>query len=60
MNNLDEFVRMGRVLYEDDKFITLEIAKDINGYIHVNQGDRFLSLVFQANKGPWVPWEEPA
>lgn len=58
MTVYDDYLRMGRVLFEDDKFITIEIAKDMDSEVHVNAGDRFLSLVFQTNAGPWVPWEE--
>lgn len=56
-------IRMARVLYEDEKFMTIEIAKDLQTEVQLNQGDRFYSMVFIRSMGDekmesWLPWDE--
>jgi hypothetical protein len=61
-------IRVGRVLHEDDAFVTLEVAKDDNRPLRVEDGDRYLTLLFVRSKPThadphravaWLPWEEP-
>ena len=55
-------VRIGRVLHEDDKFVTLEIAKSLETPLNIEDGDQLLTLAFlkgeEGQMVPWVPWEE--
>jgi hypothetical protein len=60
-------IRVGRVLHEDDAFLTLEVAKDEHRPLSIESGDRFLTLVFVRSKPThadpqraeaWLPWEE--
>ena len=60
-------MRVGRVLHEDDAFVTLEVAKSDRRELRLEDGDRFLTLVFvkhspsaadQARMVAWLPWEE--
>lgn len=55
-------IRVGRVLHEDDDFITVEVAKNLSRSVNLNDGDRFLTLTFVHQVGggvaPWVPWEQ--
>lgn len=58
-------MRVGRVLHEDDAFMTIEIAKSEQRQLRVEDGDQFLTLLFvhqaQTPSGPraeaWLPWE---
>jgi hypothetical protein len=55
--------RVGRVLHEDDEYLTLEIPKDMHKSITLEDGDRFLTLIFvhvseTGTVETWVPWEE--
>lgn len=61
----DQF-RVGRVLHEDDAFMTIEVAKDQSRELRLQEGDRFLTLMFvrkgssssrHAEVQAWVPWE---
>jgi hypothetical protein len=67
----DTTLLVGRVLSEDDDFITMEIGKHDAVTFHLQQndegetvgGDRFLTVVFVHNDGsgkavPWVPWAD--
>jgi len=56
--------RVGRVLREDDDFLTLEVAKNPDRELRLEEGDRFLTLLF-VQKRPggrpgdvraWLPW----
>lgn len=60
-------IRVGRVLHEDDAFITLEVAKDEDRPLRVEDGDRYLTLLFVRNKPThadphravaWLPWKD--
>lgn len=59
-------MRVGRILHEDDGFLTIEVAKSDQWRLSVESGDRFLTLLFvhQADTphGPraeaWLPWEK--
>lgn len=65
-----DMVFVGRVLHEDDSFITMEIGKsdDVEFTLQKNEegetvgGDRFLTVMFirMENDGAevWKPWEE--
>lgn len=52
---------IGRVLHEDDKFITLEVIKDEKRHLRLEDGDKFLSLLFvhqvDGKVAVWKPWE---
>jgi hypothetical protein len=58
-------MRVGRVLHEDDAFVTIEVAKSDQRQLRVEGGDQFLTLIFvhaaQTPAGPrteaWLPWE---
>lgn len=59
-------MRVGRVLHEDGDFVTLEVAKSDQRQLRVEEGDRYLTLVFvkhqpsatdQARMVAWLPWE---
>jgi hypothetical protein len=58
-------IRVGRVLHEDDDFLTIEVAKNEHRELRVEEGDRFLTLMF-VHQPPgsrpgaltaWLPWE---
>lgn len=58
-------MRVGRVLHEDDDFVTLEVAKSDRRELRVEDGDRYLTLVFvKASPSAvdpgrvvaWPPW----
>ena len=60
-------MRVGRVLHEDDAFLTIEIAKHDDRPLSVEEGDRFLTLLFIRNAPThadpqravaWLPWAE--
>lgn len=57
-------LQIGRVLYEDDDFVTLEIPKDKTRKLKIEDGDKFLSVVFVKHDTSdnsvviWTPWEE--
>lgn len=60
-------LKVGRVLHEDDDFVTLEIGKHDDVTFHLQQddegetvgGDKFLTVVFVHNDGSGkaVPWD---
>lgn len=54
-----KFIKVARVLFEDDDFITLEIAKDDERQLRIEDNDRFYCLVFLNTKQRkfWVPWK---
>ena len=56
----DDFC-VGRVLHEDDGFVTLEVAKDMSRTLQLEDGDRFLTVLFVHNTPTgvkaWKPWE---
>lgn len=58
----ESYVRIGRVLHEDDDFITLEVAKDLNKILEVRDDDQFLSLTFVRELNglavKWLPWKK--
>lgn len=56
--------RVGRVLHEDGDFLTLEVAKNPDRELRLEEGDHFLTLLF-VQKRPggrpgdvraWLPW----
>lgn len=57
-------LQIGRVLFEDDGFITLEIPKDQGRQLKLEDGDRFLTCVFMKHDPTdnsmviWTPWEK--
>jgi len=60
-------IRVGRVLHEDDAFLTIEVAKSDDRPLQVEDGDRYLTLLFvrsaPTHADPrravaWLPWEE--
>lgn len=59
-------MRVGRVLHEDDGFITLEVAKSDQRQLRVEPNDQFLTLLFvhqaETPHGPraeaWLPWDK--
>lgn len=67
MRVFGDHIKVGRVLHEDDAFLTIEVAKDDNRTLRVEQGDRYLTLVFVRNAPThgnpqravaWLPWED--
>lgn len=55
-------IYIGRVLYEDDDLMTIEVAKNMERQLHIEEGDRFLTILFAKNIGDgamevWTPWE---
>jgi len=59
-------IRVGRVLHEDDAFLTIEVAKRDDRPLQVEDGDRYLTLLFirsaPTRADPrravaWLPWE---
>jgi hypothetical protein len=58
------YLRIGRVLHEDDDLVTLEVVKNEDRQLRVEDGDRYLTLVFlrQERQGAamtfWLPWEQ--
>ena len=46
-------VQLARVLHEDDDLMTLEVIKNRHRELRLEDGDRFLTLVFTHG----VPWE---
>jgi hypothetical protein len=60
-------IRVGRVLHEDDAFLTIEVAKSDDRPLNVEDGDRYLTLLFvrgaPTHVDPrrmvaWLPWED--
>lgn len=55
-------LRIGRVLHEDDAFMTIEVPKDENRQLRLEEGDRFLTFIFTRNDdgamSTWIPWED--
>lgn len=57
-------VIVARVLSQDDKFMTLELAKSDKESFTLQEGDQFLTLIFVTAEGlpkghlrAWKPWE---
>ena len=56
-------VRISRVLHEDDELMTVEVVKNEQRELKLEEGDKFLTLVFIHNlEGTkyfetWIPWE---
>jgi hypothetical protein len=63
-------IRVGRVLHQDDDFVTIEVGKHDGVTFHLQQndqgetvgGDKFLTLLFMHNAGdgtakPWDPFK---
>lgn len=54
---------IGRVLFEDKDLMTIEVAKDENRQLRIEEGDRFLTMVFvrydkdENSMIVWTPWE---
>lgn len=53
---------VGRVISEDDKFMLLEIPKDLNEPMTIKEGDQFYTLMFMQRAGgnnvsPFIPWD---
>jgi hypothetical protein len=58
---LGEHIKVARVLAEDDRWLTLEVAKSDDETFHLDEDtpDRFFTILFfNAEKGSWVPWED--
>lgn len=54
---------VGRVLFEDDDFMGLEIIKNEERKLKVETGDRFFTLIFlkrdpDGSAEVWKPWDE--
>lgn len=47
-------VLVGRVVHEDEQFLTLEIAKDLSERVTLKDGDRFYTLMFTEG----LPWKK--
>jgi hypothetical protein len=69
MQSSDKRLLVGRVLHQDDDFITIEVGKRLDVTFHLQQndegetvgGDEFLTLAFMHDVGggrakPWIPW----
>lgn len=56
MADIHEFVRTGRVLYEDDDFITVEVAKSPDRSMHLNADDLVVSVLFIKDERAFIPW----
>lgn len=66
---MSDILKIGRVLHEDDDFVTLEIGKRDDVTFHLQQdesgetvgGDRFFTVVFvhadKSNPGNAVSWD---
>lgn len=55
--------RVGRILHEDAHFVTLEVGKSLDTAVRLEDGDRFLTLLFchvtdEGVVAAWLPWEE--
>jgi hypothetical protein len=60
-----EHLVVGRVLHEDDDLVTMEVGKRDDVTFHLQQDDRFFTLVFiksekDGTARTWKPWEEGA
>lgn len=59
-------LRAARVLHEDGGYVTLEVAKDQQRKLEVQDGDQFLTVVFIHAVGQgrlrrwvsWLPWSD--
>jgi len=56
-------LRVARVLHEDDAMVTLEVVKDPDRKMRIEDGDRFWTLLFVRSVGDghmeaWLPWED--
>ena len=49
----DKDIMVGRVVNEDDNFMLLEVCKDENRQLRLEEGDKFYTIIFTAGK----PWE---
>lgn len=55
-------IKIAKVVGENEDGLTLFVPKDMEGVFHLNEGDKFLSIVFVKSEAPgrvvsWVPWE---
>lgn len=59
--NREDYITIARVLSEDDKFLILEVPKDLKEKITLQEDDRFLTMMFVRKNGDkiiaWYPWE---
>lgn len=57
-----DLIRVAKVVGESDEGLTLFIPKDMTGTFHIEDGDRFLTVLFVRQQGsgvvPWLPWGE--
>lgn len=60
-------LRVGRILHEDADLMTIEVAKSDQRRLSLENGDRFLTILFvkhspsavdQARMVAWLPWED--
>lgn len=54
-------LRVARVLHQDERFLTLEVAKQDDWPLQIQDGDEFLTLLFVKQRDgavhAWLPWE---
>lgn len=58
-------VRVARILTEDEDFITIEVMKNMDDSWSIQEGDKFLTVLFITNEGmrgnnvkAWLPWKD--
>lgn len=57
-------LKIGRVLHEDDTFMTLEICKDEQRQLRLEDNDRFFTIIFLRHDPSdntmevWTPWRD--
>jgi hypothetical protein len=56
------YLRIARVLHQDDDLVTLEVVKNERRQLRIEDGDQFWTLVFlRQERGAamtfWLPWE---
>ena len=57
-------IRIAKVIGENEEGMTLFVPKDEHGSFQLEEGDRFLSIIFVKNTGTpgemetWVPWRD--
>jgi hypothetical protein len=53
---------VGRVLHEDDDFMTIEVVKNEERPLNIESGDRYLTLLFVRQVDGagqvWKPWKD--
>lgn len=60
-----EHLRVAKVVGENDDGLTLFVPKDMTGSFHVEDGDRFLTMIFVRQEervdhpamATWLPWD---